>query len=156
MSWACFIYWDFTVPSFCAGLLVMLKKWVHQCLNSVSQSTPSLHGLFTVMIECINRCFSLCLSTGTSSQRRHRICRGRATSGDVLWKAQHACQHSDRPLGTGPIRNQELCRNQRGCAAVLPGGELLCSSASMTWRKTLVRKGHRQSGLQWYNKFKSE
>lgn len=90
------------------------------------------------MIKCINRHFSLCISTGTSSQCRHRVCRGRATGGDVLWKAQHARQHSDRPLGTGPIRNQELRRNQRGCAAVLPGGESL-------WQRHMARQISYQS-----------
>ena len=92
------------------------------------QCCPALMG--AVMTDGVNPHFSLSLrlSAGAGSQCRHGVCRGRATGGDVLRKAQHARQHSDRPLGTRPVRNQELRRNQRGRAAVLPGGE--------SWRHT--------------------
>lgn len=71
------------------------------------------------------------ISAGTSSQCWHRVCCSRASGSHVLWETQHACQHSDRTLGARPIRNPELCRNQRGGAAVLPGGESLQRSSIM-------------------------
>lgn len=77
------------------------------------------------MIDRIHLSFpflSLC-SAGPRSQRGDRVRGGRAAGGDVLRQAQHARQHSDRPLGTGPVRNQELRGDQGGRAAVLPGGE---------------------------------
>lgn len=111
-----------TFSGSCLGLIMdfIRKETVFQVCQP--EYSPAILG--PVMIECINPRLS-CLPAGAGSQRRHRVRRGRTTSGDVLWKAQHAHQHSDRPLGTRPIRNQELRRNQRGCAAVLPGGESL-------------------------------
>lgn len=107
------------------------------------QYSPALMG--AVMTDGTNPhlSLSLCLSAGASSQCRHGVRRGRATGGDVLRKAQHARQHSDRPLGARPIRNQELRRNQRGCAAVLPGGESLWH----TWRNSSTKVSWKQSGL---------
>lgn len=109
---------------------VSVHNEFRQTVCQVCQQEHSPDFMCLVMIEYINPTLfslslSLCLCAGTGSQCRHRICRGRATGGDVLREAQHARQHSDWPLGTWPIQYQELRRHQRGCAAVLPGGESL-------------------------------
>lgn len=110
----------------------MRKSSEPEFLKSVRQNIPPAF-MSSVMTECISPCshspllsplsLRLCPCAGAGSQRGHGLRRGRAAGGDVLREAQHARQHSDRPLGARPVRNQELRRNQRGRAAVLPGGE---------------------------------
>lgn len=117
---------DFTAgPSVCP-----LTKFMRRVSGADSASRLSatiLPAFIALMIDCINLSLPLSLpsSAGFSSQCRNGVCCGRAAGGDVLREAQHARQHSDRPLGTGPLRNQDLRGNQRGCAAVLPRGEFL-------------------------------
>lgn len=116
MSWICFIQPEFSVRINAFGQKLL------QAGSESRLSEPLFLSFCWIYDDQVDRCVPL-LSAGSSCQRGHRVCCGRATGGHVLWKTQHARQHSDWSLGARPFRNQKLRRNQRGRAAVLPGGE---------------------------------
>lgn len=93
------------------------------------------------------------LLIGSCSQCWDRLCCCWASNCDVLWEAEHACEHSDWEMGAWPNRHQELPGNKGRSSSVLPGGKSVARKLTLcffSWvRVACVPSAQDQSTKNW-------